>query len=57
MSSSRILCQFKNESGELLGGPIDLPLDIDKKGLEKLCQALISSVNNSQSNLTSSLKR
>lgn len=44
MTSSRILCQLKNESGELLGGPIDLPLDIDKGGLEKLCQALIASV-------------
>lgn len=42
--SSRILCQFKSDSGELLGAPIDLPIDIDKPGLEKLCQALISSV-------------
>lgn len=42
--SSRVLCQFKNESGEPLGGPIDLPLDIDKNGLEKLCQELLSSV-------------
>lgn len=42
--SRRILCQFKNDIGELLGAPIDLPLDIDKPSLEKLCQALISSV-------------
>lgn len=41
--SRRILCQFKNDTGELLGAPIDLPIDIDKLGLEKLCQALISS--------------
>ena len=41
--SRRILCQFKSDTGELLGAPIDLPIDINKLGLEKLCQALISS--------------
>ena len=43
--SGRILCQLKSETGELLGAPIDLPLNVDKLGLEKLCQALLSSVN------------
>ncbi|RNA03394.1 notchless-like protein [Brachionus plicatilis] len=41
--SRQILCQFKDDSGQLLGAPIDLPIDIDKPALEKLCQALISS--------------
>lgn len=45
--NGRILCQFKSESGEYLGAPVDIPLDIDKQSLEKLCQALISSVNHS----------
>lgn len=45
MNSNRILCQFKDESDKLLGGPIDLPLDIDKNDLEKLCQALLADVN------------
>jgi len=43
--SGRILCQLKSDTGELLGAPIDLPLNVDKLGLEKLCQALLSSVN------------
>jgi hypothetical protein len=43
--SGRILCQLKSDTGELLGTPIDLPLNVDKLGLEKLCQALLSSVN------------
>ena len=42
--SGRILCQLKSDTGELLGAPIDLPLNVDKLGLEKLCQALLSSV-------------
>jgi hypothetical protein len=42
--SGQILCQFKNENGEFLGAPIDIPMDIDKLSLEKLCQALISAV-------------
>ena len=42
--SGRILCQLKSDTGELLGAPIDLPLNVDKFGLEKLCQALLSSV-------------
>ena len=40
----RILCQLKSDTGEVLGAPIDLPLNVDKLGLEKICQALISQV-------------
>ena len=43
--SGRILCQLKSDTGEPLGAPIDLPLNVDKLGLEKLCQALLSTVN------------
>ena len=43
--SGRILCQLKSDTGELLGAPIDLPLNVDKLGLEKLCQALLSTVS------------
>ena len=42
MSVGQILCQFKDENGALLGAPIDIPINIDKLSLEKLCQALIS---------------
>ena len=46
MSKGRILCQFKSDSGESLGAPIDLPLNVDKIGLEKIIYALKStSVN------------
>ncbi len=41
-SKGRILCQLKSDTGENLGAPIDLPLNVDKIGLEKICQALIS---------------
>ena len=40
MSTRRILCQLTSDNGEKLGAPIDLPLSVDKLGLEKLCQAL-----------------
>jgi hypothetical protein len=40
----RILCQLKSETGETLGAPIDLPLNVDKAGLEKLCQTLLQTV-------------
>ena len=44
--SRRILCQLKSETGENLGAPIDLPLNVDKIGLEKLCQTLLQTVRN-----------
>ena len=40
----RILCQLKSENGELLGAPIDLSVDINKEGLEKLCNQLSGNV-------------
>jgi len=43
MSKGRILCQLKSDNGEPLGAPIDLPLNVDKIGLEKICHALMSS--------------
>jgi hypothetical protein len=45
--SGQILCQFKNDNGEFLGAPIDIPINIDKLSLEKLVHALISNVINS----------
>ena len=41
----RILCQLKSDTGSNLGAPIDLPLNVDKIGLEKICQALLPSEN------------
>ena len=43
--TGRILCQLKSDTGEKLGAPIDLPLNVNRLGLEKLCYALLSSVN------------
>lgn len=42
-ATGRILCQLKSDTGEDLGAPIDLPLNVDKAGLEKICQALLAS--------------
>jgi len=41
--TGRILCQLKSDTGDNLGAPIDLPLSVDKSGLEKICHALLSS--------------
>ena len=46
--NGRILCQLKSDTGENLGAPIDLPLSVDRLGLEKICQALLSSENNDE---------
>jgi ribosome assembly protein 4 len=42
---SRILCQLKSENGEPLGAPIDIPLSVNKNGLEKLVHALLIAEN------------
>lgn len=35
-----ILVQFKNENGEILGSPFDMPIDLSKEKLQMLCDAL-----------------
>jgi ribosome assembly protein 4 len=42
---SRILCQLKSETGEPLGTAIDIPLSVNKSGLEKLVHALLIAEN------------
>lgn len=37
----RLLCQFKSESGELIGGIIDLPLDCNIEQLTLICNAVL----------------
>ena len=46
--TGRILCQLKSDIGENLGAPIDLPLNVDKLGLERIVQSLLSTEQNEQ---------
>ncbi|KXJ29088.1 notchless protein homolog 1 [Exaiptasia diaphana] len=39
--SGRVLAQFKNESGDLIGTPFDLPLNVTPDQLELICNAII----------------
>lgn len=40
----RVLAQFKNEEGSLVGTPFDLPLETDQESLLVLCNALLENV-------------
>lgn len=45
MAGKRVLAQFRNEGGSLLGVPLDLPLDVDELSLGDLCNALLENVS------------
>ncbi|EDV22616.1 uncharacterized protein TRIADDRAFT_28728, partial [Trichoplax adhaerens] len=38
----RILVQFKSETGELVGSPLDVPIEVDVKRLQLICNAVIN---------------
>uniref|UniRef100_T1IXE5 NLE domain-containing protein n=1 Tax=Strigamia maritima TaxID=126957 RepID=T1IXE5_STRMM len=42
----RILTQFKNESGETIGTPFDLPVKVNVKNLQSICNALLQNEEN-----------
>ena len=41
----RILTQFKNEDGVLVGTPFDLPLSVTQESLGVLCNAVLENVS------------
>lgn len=40
----RILAQFKNDEGQLIGTPLDLPHDITPESLAILCNVVLQNV-------------
>lgn len=64
ISTERVLTQFKSEAGELVGVPIELPLDITVDKLQLICNAIIESEEKlpysfyiQETEITSSLKK
>ena len=41
----RILAQFQNDDGSLVGTPFDLPSDVDQESLSLLCNTVLQNVS------------
>ena len=40
-SQQKLLAQLRNEQGEVLGAPLDIPVDISSKDLQSICNLLL----------------
>lgn len=40
----RVLSRFKSESGEVIEGLLDLPIDVTVSNLQRMCNALLKQV-------------